>query len=374
MRLSKFIRANTDDIERAWNDFARRLAPFADELNDSVLRDNLRSFLTAIAEDMDSLQSTDEQQSKSEGHGPRGGALDIITAVHARARLNSGVNLEHVISEYRALRASILSLWVRSAPEKADIQLSEVTRFNETIDQAIAEVVRRYASKNEMFNDRFLGALSHEIRNPLNAISLGASILDRSPLEKAQRDDIARIQKNIKRISRIVDDLAIVVRSRTRVGLPLSKQSSDIGVITEETLEEIKVSNPNALFKVEKIGDLTGTWDKLRLEQMIFNLASNAVTHSSDKQSRIVVREVDAEIILTISNRGRPIPEAEQQLIFEPFVHKDGSAPAQPSSGLGLGLFVVREIVEAHKGSIEVVSNELEGTTFTVRLPRISGD
>src|SRR5215469_388962 len=139
MRLSKFIRANTDDIERAWNDFARRLAPFADELNDSVLRDNLRSFLTAIAEDMDSLQSTDEQQSKSEGHGPRGGALDIITAVHARARLNSGVNLEHVISEYRALRASILSLWVRSAPEKADIQLSEVTRFNETIDQAIAE-------------------------------------------------------------------------------------------------------------------------------------------------------------------------------------------------------------------------------------------
>lgn len=374
MRLSKFIRANPDDIERAWEDFARTLTPFAADLSDSILRDDLRDILTAMSDDMDTPQSSAEQQAKSKGHGPRGGALDRISAIHARTRLDSGFSLEHAISEYRALRSSILFLWVRSAPKSEDIQLAEVTRFNETIDQAIAELVRRYASKDEMLNDQFVGALSHEIRNPLSAIALVAETLNKSSLEEPQRNNVARIHKNIESINRIVDDLAILVRSRMRVGLPLSKESSDLGAITEETLEQIKLSNPNAIFKIEKIGDLTGTWDKLRLQQMIFNLASNAVTHSSDKQARIVVRAADTDVVLTISNRGKAIPEDEQQRIFEPFVHQGGSASAGPSSGLGLGLFVVREIVQAHQGSIAVVSNEIEGTTFTVRLPRISGD
>jgi signal transduction histidine kinase len=374
MRLSELIRANHADICRAWENFARSLTPFAAELNDSVLRDDLPGILTAMADDMDRSQTSEEQQLKSAGHGPRGGTLDLITATHSHARLTSGFSLEHAISEYRALRSSILFLWMRSAPKREEIQLSEVTRFNETIDQGIAELVRRYARKEELFNDRFVGKLTHEIRNPLNTISLAAGALEISPLEERQRGNVARIYRSVQSISRIVDDMAIVVRSRMEIGLPLSKESSDIGAIVEETLEEIKLSDPNAIFKIEKNGDLTGTWDKLRLQQMIFNLALNAVTHSSDKQAKIVVRQVDADVVLTIWNRGKPIPEDEQQLIFEPFVHKGGSAATQPSSGLGLGLFVVREIVEAHKGSIEVVSNEIEGTTFTVRLPRISGD
>jgi signal transduction histidine kinase len=172
----------------------------------------------------------------------------------------------------------------------------------------------------------------------------------------------------------MVDDLAIVVRSRMNVGLPLTKELSDLGAVTEETLKEIKLTNSRAIFKVEKIGDLNGVWDKSRLQQLIFNLASNAITHSSDQQATIVARAEQADVVFRITNRGKPIPENEQQLIFEPFVHKGGSATAQPSSGLGLGLFVVREIVQRHQGSIELVSNEMEGTTFTVRLPRISQD
>ena len=374
MRLSEYIRANPDDIERAWENFARSLTLFAGDLSDAILRDDLRDILSAMADDMDSPQTSAEQQLKSKGLGPRNGPLDLITATHAHARLNSGFSLEQAISEYRALRSSILFLWVRSAPRKTEISLSEVTRFNETIDQAIAEVVRRYANKDEMFNDRFVGALSHEIRNPLNAIALIAQVLDKSQLEEPQRDSVARIHKHVESITRMIDDLAILVRSRTILGLPLAKQSSDVGIITEETVQEIKLSKPDAIFKIEKIGDVTGTWDKLRLKQMILNLASNAVTHSSDKEAKIVVREADTDVVLMVSNRGNPIPEDEQQKIFEPFVHKGGSASAQPSSGLGLGLFVVREIVEAHKGSITIVSNEIEGTTFTVRLPRISKD
>jgi signal transduction histidine kinase len=373
MRLSEFIRANPDDIERAWEDFARNITRFAAELNDSVLRDDLRAILTAMANDMDTAQSSEEQQAKSQGHGPTGGALDLITAAHTNARMNSGFNLEHAISEYRALRSSIIFLWMRSAPKNEDIQLSEVTRFNETVDQAIAEVVRRFASNNEVFNDRFVGALSHEIRNPLNTIALMTEILDKSPLEPSQRNRVASIHKNVESIRRMVDDLSILVRSRMSVGLPLAKESADLDAITKETLEVIKLSHPNAIFIIEKIGDVTGMWDKSRLQQMIFNLASNAATHSSDQQATIRIREANSDVLFTISNRGKPIPADQQQLIFEPFVHKGGSASAQLASGLGLGLFVVREIVQAHKGSIEVASSDIDGTTFTVRLPRNMG-
>jgi signal transduction histidine kinase len=288
--------------------------------------------------------------------------------------LASGFSLEHALAEYRALRSSILFLWVRSAPKGEDIQLLEVTRFNETIDQAIAEVVRRFASKNELLNDRFVGALSHEMRNPLNAIALVTEILNKSPLEEPQRNNVARIHKYVGSISRMIDDLAILVRSRMGVGLPLAKEPADLSAITEEALEAVKASQPKAIFTFEKIGDVTGMWDKLRLQQVIFNLASNAVTHSLDQRATIAVRAANADVILTIANQGKPIPADQQQLIFEPFVRKGGSASAQPSSGLGLGLFVVRQIVQAHNGSVEVVSSDADGTAFTVRLPRSAGD
>ena len=374
MRLVDFVRSYPDNIERAWEEFARTLTPFAADLSDLILRNDLRDILIAMADDMETAQSSVEQQAKSKGHGLRGGTLDRISAVHARARLASGFRLEHAISEYRALRSSILFLWVRSAPQDHEIQLSEVTRFNEAIDQAIAEMVRRYASESEVLNDRFVGALTHEIRNPLNAMTLATEVLDKSPLEERQRDNVALIKKQVKIIGRMADDLAMLVRSRMKVGLPLAKESSDLSAVIEETLETLQPFYPNAIFTLEKIGDVTGMWDKSRLQQMIFNLASNAVTHSSDQQAIITVRGASANVIMTISNRGRPIPADQQKLIFEPFVHKGGSASPRPSSGLGLGLFVVREVVQAHKGSIEVASSEIDGTTFTVGLPRSISD
>jgi len=368
MRLAEFIRANPDEIESAWENFARDLLP-SGHLSEWTLRDHLRAILTAMADDMET-----EQSANSEGQGPKGGRLNRISEVHTRERLTLGFNLENVISEYRALRSSILFLWVRNGPQADDIRLSEVTRFNETIDHAVAQVIRSHSDTDQMFNDRFVGALGHEIRNPLNTIKLLAEQLRQSPLDELQRRSLFRVEKNVESINRMVDDLSILIRSRMRARLPLSKEKTDLGVICEDVLEVIKASDASAVFKTEKIGDLTGTWDKLRLEQMIFNLASNAITHSVDKQASIVVREASADVVLTISNRGRPISEADRQVIFEPFVHKSGASPAHPSSGLGLGLFVVRQIVQAHNGSVELESKESEGTTFTVRLPRVSAD
>ena len=185
---------------------------------------HLRELLLAMADDMEGPQSEEEQAEKGKGKGIRGGALDQISALHARMRLNSGFNLEQAISEYRALRSSILFLWIQSQPSDQDVVLAEVTRFNETIDQAIAELVRRYADKSEIYNDIFLGILAHEVSNPLNVIQLSAQALEDGPVQEQQTGEVGqKIRRGVARIQRLMNDLTILVRSRMRVPLPFGQ-------------------------------------------------------------------------------------------------------------------------------------------------------
>ena len=115
-------------------------------------------------------------------------------------RLDSGFNLEHAISEYRALRSSVLFLWMQSQPSDRDVVLSDLTRFSEAVDQAIAEVIRRFADTSEHYSDVFLGVLTHEVRNPLNVIKLCGQMLKAGqPLEETQSRSIERILKGCRK-------------------------------------------------------------------------------------------------------------------------------------------------------------------------------
>jgi signal transduction histidine kinase len=373
MRIGEFIRTHPDEIEPAWEAFAKSISSFAPDLSVWSLRDHLREILTAIVDDMESPQSLEEQAEKSKGKGLRGGSLDWISALHARMRLNSGFSLQQAISEYRALRSSILFLWVRSRPSNDDVVLSEVTRFNETVDQAIAEIIRRYADRSERYSDVFLGILSHEVRNMLNNIRLSGEILKGGgTLQEAQSVSTARILRGVRSIDRLMNDLSVLVRSRMRIQLPLTKTDADLGAICEQTLEEVKASHRNTDFELETVGDLRGAWDHERLGQVIFNLVVNAVIHASAKHVRIIAEDQGPYVVLRVTNQGVPIPAEMQDSIFDPFVSTDTPSSSAPTkTGLGLGLFIVREIVNGHAGTVEVASTESEGTTFTVRLPRV---
>src|SRR5580692_4859534 len=197
MRIAQFIRSHPGEIEKGWEQFAKALSGSGPDLTVWTLRDHLREILVAMADNMESPQSQEEQADKSEGKERRGGALDRISALHARMRLNSGFNLEQAISEYRALRSSILFLWVQSQPTIDDVVLPEVTRFNETIDQAIAEIIRRYADRAERYSDVFLGVLTHEVRNPLNIIKLSGQLLQAGPLQETHSRAVERILRGV---------------------------------------------------------------------------------------------------------------------------------------------------------------------------------
>ena len=129
-------------------------------------------------------------------------------------------------------------------------------------------------------------------------------------------------------------------------------------------IEEIRAGYPAARIELEMAGKLIGDWDPARIEQALSNLIANAVQHGGpDVRLSAAEAEPDA-VVVTVRNGGRPIPEAQLPTLFEPFKKGQGN-PA----GLGLGLFIAREIVHAHQGSIDVTSSA-EGTEFTVRLPR----
>jgi hypothetical protein len=371
MRIAQFIRSHPDEIETGWEQFARALSASGPDLNVWTLRDHLREILLAMAENMESSQSPEEQSEKSEGKGAPGDALDRISALHASMRLNSGFNLEQAISEYRALRSSILFLWVQSRPVGADVVLSEVTRFNETIDQAIAEIIRRYADRAERYSDVFLGVLTHEVRNPLNIIKLSGQGLQAATLQDAQFRSVERILRAVGTVDGLMNDLAIMVRSRMRVPLPLKRIAADLGDICEQALEDVRASQSNVVIELEKTGDLSGTWDRERLGQVVFNLVMNAAIHASGKQIRIYAESRGPDVELRVTNQGPPIPPDLQNSIFDPFVRREAASPGHTKSGLGLGLFIVREIVTGHEGVVELASTESEGTTFTVRLPRV---
>ncbi|HJU10791.1 MAG TPA: sensor histidine kinase [Candidatus Binataceae bacterium] len=369
MRLAEFLRTNLDQIESDWDEFAKTLTPAAANMDVSALRDHLPEILGAIAAEVDMV---DEMQSgefkRMEAHN-----VERIADRHAAMRLNSGFDLQQIVAEYGALRASVSRRWLRGISDREKPNLNELLRFNGCIDQAIAQLVQRYARDSIKYGDRFVSVLVHDLRTPLNLISIAASSLrERASVTEAGQSNITRILRGVRRIDRLIDDLAVVVRSRLGCSLPLSKARADLGNVCEEAVEEIKASYPNVTVEIHRTGNLIGEWDRERIAQVVSNLVVNAIVHASAKKVDLNIEDAGSLVTLSVCNQGSPIPAAMLESIFEPSVHKGDGASEALSSGLGLGLFIVRQIVEAHRGTVQVTSSEPKGTIFMVQLPRAS--
>src|SRR5437764_170073 len=214
------------------------------------------------------------------------------------------------------------------------------------------------------FREHFVGIVSHDLRNPLTAIVTSAQLLLRyGELPERQARVVARIASSADRMARMIDDLLDFARSKLGGEFPIHRRRIDLRQICEQTVEELEFAFTRQV-KLEANGDLWGDWDPDRIAQVISNLVGNAVQHS-DGDVKVTLRgEVDV-VVLETHNGGPPIPREVLSHIFEPGRRGDAR-----SGGLGLGLFIVQQIVLAHGGSIEVTSNDGDGTKFTVALPR----
>ncbi|WP_397450138.1 sensor histidine kinase [Pseudomonas sp. NA-150] len=374
MRLSEFIVQHIDRIVDEWEKFAKTIKPAADTLSRAELRDHAKSILMAAARDMNTAQSKAEQAAKAKGEGPeKTPTLDQAAASHGEMRHTVGFDLVQMTSEFRHLRACVIRLWVESleSPELAYFQ--DMIRFNEAIDEALAESTAAYAEQVARSRDIFLAILGHDLRAPLQAVTMSTELLVRKVgLDAAALSYIARIKGGTRHMGGMVRDLLEFVRSRLGTSLPIERKPMDLAIACREAIEAACAGQPDCNPNVAITGDTHGAWDRGRIDQLLQNLIGNALQHgASSHEVNLSLSGNKQEVTLVVHNHGEPIAEDAIGTIFDPLVRSASEELGQPSTSLGLGLFIVKEVVNAHQGSITVTSNIDDGTTFTVVLPKI---
>jgi signal transduction histidine kinase len=366
MLLTEFIRDNHQSIVEDWVKFAGSMLPWAEGMDAVSLRDHAEELLKAVVADMKTPQTILEQSEKSKGNSVDG-VLAKVGQKHASDRLESGISLKQLVSEFRALRASVLSRW-----EAVNSNTNgEVTRFNEAIDEALAKSTSQYSETLSNTREEFLGILGHDLRNPLGAIVMGAGILtecgDEESIEVANS-----ILTSAERMSRMVNDLLDLTRTRLGSGIPILPKPIDLRPVCEQVVQELRSIHKDVNIVCEFKGRTTGNWDGDRLAQTVSNLLTNAINYG-DRQRPVSlhVEEAGEQISIRVHNFGPPIPPSALKTIFAPMSRGPSGhrSPESNSNGLGLGLYIASEIVSAHGGKIEVKSGDHVGTTFTLNLP-----
>ena len=363
LQLSGFIEQHMDEIVAEWESFACTLLPAAATTSALALRDHARPILRAIAREIDSGQpGTAGEETAATAHG----ALWHL----------SGFNLLQLGAEYRALRACVIKLWRAHLSKEHHEALDDLTRFNASVDRALAESIASFADELARSRDTFLAILGHDLRSPLSAVSLSGHYLSLAgKLEgRQQQQALSRIQRGAAKMDAMIRDLLEYTRTRLGRGIPVGREPGDLGAICEAALDEMRAGHPEREFRLEASGDLRGAFDAARLQQVFSNLLNNAVQHGARRSPvTLAAHGGDDAITVRVENQGPPIPADALQVIFNPLVQARAGAGGpheSQSTSLGLGLFIARNIVLAHGGALEVESSDAAGTVFTARLPR----
>lgn len=367
MRLADFILRDMESILANWEAFAATRLPAATSMASLELRDHAQQILEAVAADLSTSQSPEEQATKSMGLAPAPfPARETATQTHAVLRARSGYDIKQLVSEYRALRASVLSLWIDACLPAAP-HLQDVIRFNEAIDQAVAESVEHFSAQVDRARNLLLGMLSHDMRNPLQTVRMTALHLAQMNAGADVSAAAGRLIRSGAHLQALLDDLVDFNRTNLGLGISIVPSPVDLGAICAQELEHLGVAYPDSQLQLNVVGDCQGSWDGRRMRQLIGNLVTNAINYGvPGRPVRVAVVGEKRDLCIEVSNSGPAIDRETLMHLFEPL--KRGTAKGR-HPGLGLGLYIVREIAKGHGGGVEARSDDRE-TVFTVRLPR----
>jgi len=369
MRLADFIVRDMEHILTEWENFANTLLPAARHMDSLALRDHAQQILQAVAKDLSTPQTAHAQREKSLGRAPKPiGATETAAQTHALLRARGGFNINQLVSEYRALRASVLRLWMAESPLSA-ADLDDMMRFNEAIDQAVAESVDFFHTQVEQSRNLLLGMLGHDMRSPLQTIQATASYLAALNAGAAVSEAAARLIRSGASMNALLDDLCDFNRTKFGLGINVTPEDVNLANVVGDTVDQLRAAHPSRRIDLEVTGDMQGIWDGSRLQQLLSNLVLNALRHGAqDTPIRVVVTGHDTEVQLEVRNSGTAIDQHTMEGMFDPLTRGAMQRDKSPD-GLGLGLFIASEIAKAHRGSISARSDQSE-TSFEVRLPR----
>ena len=369
MRLADFIRGNKEAILAEWEEFAGRI-PAARDMSPLELRDHAAHILDAIALDLDTPQTPQQQHEKAQGRAPViAGAPETAAQTHAVLRRRDGFDINQLVSEYRALRASVLRLW-----EEGNLgeprHREDMVRFNEAIDQALAESVTFFSAQGERSRTLLMAMVGHDMRNPLNTISLTSQYLAHANAGAEVTAAAQLLGEGSARLAALLDDLVDFNRARLGLGFQVTPQRVDLAESLARELALLRCAHPRNAIEFEAEGDPTCVCDERRVRQVLSNLVSNAVKYGvADGPIRVRLTGVADCVNLEVTNVGRLEDSERLHELFEPFRRGDNAGPLHEPDSLGLGLFIAREIAEAHGGRISVHPHPA-ATVFAVSLPR----
>jgi two-component system, sensor histidine kinase and response regulator len=217
-------------------------------------------------------------------------------------------------------------------------------------------------------NEMFSALLAHDLRNPLSAILGSAHLLQKRGADQLSQDTATRILNSGNRMARLIEDMLDLARARLGGGIVVKRQPTDIKALVDKVLREHQAAAPDRLIESSFHGDLSGLWDPERIAQVASNLIGNAIKHGTAAAPVGVRLDGSADSVTLVVKNGGTIAAEMRPHLFDPF--RGGRREAGRSEGLGLGLYIVAQIVQAHDGKVEVETGSHDETSFVVTLPR----
>jgi len=277
------------------------------------------------------------------------------------------------VLEFRLDVANGSPRWVRGQGRVLWHEGKPVRALGVVMDVSGQKLAEEELRRNAVFQHQLVGIVSHDIRSPVSAIIGWAHLLRGDSTEEEVQDGAQRILRSAARIERLTKKLLDLTEARLGRGIPVLFQRVNIHEVAERIVDEVRAGHPERSITLDTSGDGDGLWDGDRLGQVMSNLLENALKYSPPGTPvRMSVHGDGRWVELRVHNAGKPIDPGLLPEIFEPF-RRGEQKPGAPRS-LGLGLYIVRELVESHGGVIEAHSTEEAGTTFTVRLPQLEAD
>jgi signal transduction histidine kinase len=384
MRLSAFILANMEPILQEWEDFARALGAVTELMDAKTLRDHAKQILREVAADLETYQSEAQQEAKSKGKAPAPSEPPGTGAEqHGYVRAVEGFTLEQMVSEYRALRASVLRLWTKKGHIDDPSEAEQVTRFNEAIDEALAESVKRYARDVERLvvaaraKERMaaLGTLSaglgHDMSNVLMPMRVSLDELEQTGLPPASKPMLDSLRRSVEHLRGLTQGLrSLSVDPEDTEASPATTQlhawwAEATSPYKWALLPEVKLHASG----LESLALPAVAVPKHVLMQAVFNLVQNAAEAlSAHGGGNIWVSATEGEdgatVSLTVRDDGPGMDPQTLARCTEPFFTTKPRA-----RGTGLGLALVRTALERHGGRLEIESHPGKGSSFTLVLP-----
>lgn len=306
--------------------------------------------------------------------GPDGRKLPVLANAAERRSSDGGVQFTRITlfqaADRRRYERDLVD--AKNAADRARRELEELNRtLEDRIDAGIAErlqLEQGLLAEKEVarLREQFVAILGHDLRNPLASIAGGLNILSREPQSYKARRVLTMMSQSTERMSSLIQDMLDLARCRAGQGIAIDPKPTDLRTVLEQVVQELQTAHPgrdilSSLDIAEQI-----PCDGGRVAQLVSNLLGNALAHGApDRPVKVVAAPNVNEVVITVANEGKPIPEHIKDHLFEPFFRATSSAEKQ---GLGLGLFICGEIARSHGGKLEVHSDDNQ-TAFLFRMP-----